>query len=239
MQYVCGELRDFLYCTRDHVSSNKVSNMENTAPSLDVSRKRKANVRDPHSDIGTKKKRPAKPHCALCKLAKRSVSNTLEQATSGQSNFGDLVAAVLQEVDTQLYIHTFPCRTEFWEHFKLTDLTTKICKDLGELYCTTYSLCDSGKDKYARFQLEWYKKCSFLLLEDPAEPSHPLYTVGRQWNSYRANHADRCSIYHSSAVLIAVQSATLSGHNLRDSLLSTRTHENTEHKKHNLVILLQ
>ena len=59
MQYVCGELRDFLYCTRDHVSSSKVSDMENTAPSLDVSRKRKANVRDPHSDIGTKKKRPA------------------------------------------------------------------------------------------------------------------------------------------------------------------------------------
>ena len=95
MQYVCGELRDFLYCTRDHVSSNKVSDMENTAPSLDVSRKRKANVRDPHSDIGTKKKRPAKPRRALCKSAKRSVSNALEQATSGQSNFGDLVAAVL------------------------------------------------------------------------------------------------------------------------------------------------
>ena len=107
MQYVCGELHDFLYCTRDHVSSNKVSDMENTAPSLDVSRKRKANVRDPHSDIGTKKKRPAKPRRALCKSAKRSVSNALEQATSGQSNFGDLVAAVLQEVDTQLYIHIY------------------------------------------------------------------------------------------------------------------------------------
>ena len=78
VQYVCGELRDFLYCTRDHVSSNKVSDMENTAPSLDVSRKRKANVRDPHSDIGTKKKLPAKPRRALCKSAKRSVSNALE-----------------------------------------------------------------------------------------------------------------------------------------------------------------
>ena len=68
--------------------------------------------------LGTKKKRPAKPRC---KSAKRSGSNTLEQATSGQSNFGDLVAAVLQEVDTQLYIHTFPCRAEF----KLTDLTSE------------------------------------------------------------------------------------------------------------------
>ena len=140
MQYVCGELRDVLYCIRDHVSLNKVSDMENTAPSFDVSHKPKANVRDPHSNIGTKKKRPAKPHRALCKSAKRNVSNALEQATSGQSNFGDLVAAVLQEVDTQLYIHTFPCRAEFWEHFKLTDLT-KICKDLGEsLSCSTTHL---------------------------------------------------------------------------------------------------
>ena len=77
---------------------------------LDVGRKRKASVRDLEGDIGTKKKRPVKPHRALCKSAKRSVSIALEQATAAQSNFDDVVAAVLQELDAQLRIRTFPCR---------------------------------------------------------------------------------------------------------------------------------
>ena len=77
----------------------------------------------------------------------------------------------------QLYIHTFPCRAEFWEKFKVTDLMAGICKALGELYCTTYKQCDKGK-KYAKFKLEWYRKCSLLLLESPAETSNPLYN---QW----------------------------------------------------------
>ena len=76
--------------------------MENTVPALDVSCKRKANVRNPDSDIRAKKKRPTKPRYALCKSVKRSISNALEQSASGQSNFGNVVAAVLHEVDTQL-----------------------------------------------------------------------------------------------------------------------------------------
>ena len=58
--------------------------------------------------------------------------------------------------------------------------------------------------EYANFQLEWYRKCSLLLLENPAETSNPLYS---QWYSYRANHSNQCSVYHSNAVLIGIQSA--------------------------------
>ena len=103
---------------------------------------------------------------ALNKSTKQSVSAALEKAISSPSSLdqvdsGELLASVLQEVDSQLYIHTFPCRAEFWEKFKVTDLVAGICKALGELYCTTYKQCDKGKEKYANFQLEWYRNVAY------------------------------------------------------------------------------
>jgi hypothetical protein len=59
---------------------------------------------------------------------KKAISSpNLDQADSG----GELLASMLQEVDSQLYIHTFPCRAEFWEKFKVTDIMAGICKALG------------------------------------------------------------------------------------------------------------
>ena len=46
--------------------------------------------------------------------------------------------SVLQEVDSQPYIHTFLCRAEFWEKFKASDTLAELCKALGGLYCAMY-----------------------------------------------------------------------------------------------------
>ena len=98
---------------------------------------------------GTKK---AQVRRSLNKSSKQSVSAALNKAISSPSSLnqadcgGELLASVLQEMDSQLYIHTFPCRAEFWEKFKVTDLMARICKALGELYCTTYKRCDNGKE---------------------------------------------------------------------------------------------
>ena len=189
--------------------------MENTAPTAGarVGRKRKASARDRDTPSASSKKKhegtkKAQVRRSLNKSLKQSVSAAPNKAISSPSSLdqadcgGELIASVLQEMDSQLYIHTFPCRAEFWEKFKVTDLMARICKALGELYCTTYKQCDNGKEKYTNFQLEWYRKCSLLLLENPAEASNPLYS---QWYSYRASHSNQCSVYHSNAVLIGIE----------------------------------
>ena len=125
--------------------------MENTAPaaSARAGRKRKASARD--REVPNKKKRggtkKAQLRSALNKSEKQRVLAALKKAVSSpnsldQADSGKLLASVLQEVDSQLYIHTFPCRAEFWEKFKVTDLMAGICKALGELYCTAYKQCD-------------------------------------------------------------------------------------------------
>ena len=73
------------------------------------------------------------------------------------------MAAVLGEVDDQLHIATFSRRSEFWEKLKLTDLLASVCTSLEEIYVAVYTKCGKGKDKFLHFQLEWYKRCSFML----------------------------------------------------------------------------
>ena len=167
--------------------------MENTVPTH-LGHKRKTSMRNQGTPAKKKREGTKKAQVRRClnKSAKQGIFTALKKAVSSpssldQADSGSELLAVLQEVDSQLYIHTFPCRADFWEKFKVTDL-------MGELYCTTYKQCDSGKEKYANFQLEWYRKCSLLLLENPAEASNPLYG---QWYSYRAKHSNQCSVYHS------------------------------------------
>ena len=58
-----------------------------------------------------------------------SLPSSLDQADCG----GKLLVSVLQEVVSQPYIHTFPCRAEFWEKFKASDTMAELCKALGGL----------------------------------------------------------------------------------------------------------
>ncbi len=137
-----------------------------------------------------------------------SSSSVDEWPQSTSKSDTELFASVLQDVDGQLHIYTYPCRAEFWEKFKVNDLMVKICNGLAELYSRTYNQCDKGKEKCSNFQLEWYRKCSLMLTDDfTKDVSHPLFTLSRNWLFFRNQDANSSSVYHCNAVLIAVQSA--------------------------------
>ena len=119
--------------------------MKNTAPTARIGCKQKASTqgRDTPSTSSKKKyegTKNAQVRRSLNKSLKQSVSAALNKAITLPSCLdqadcgGELLASMLQEMDSQLYIHTFPCRAEFSEKFKITDLMSRICKALGELY---------------------------------------------------------------------------------------------------------
>lgn len=128
----------------------------------------------------------------------------------------DLVASVLQQVDNELHIQSFQARSELWERFKVSDVFLLECESLRGLYRATYIQCSTGKDKHARFQLEWYQQCSFML-EDQDNPTvsavrstqHCLSDARdiSKWVDFRKNCSHICTTHDGNAVMIAVQSA--------------------------------
>ena len=126
----------------------------------------------------------------------------------------DLVASVLQQVDNELHIQSFQARSELWERFKVSDVFLLECESLRGLYRATYIQCSTGKDKHARFQLEWYQQCSFML-EDQDNPTvsavrstqHCLSDARdiSKWVDFRKNCSHICTTHDGNAVMIAVQ----------------------------------
>ena len=176
--------------------------------------KRRPAVAKLTSSASTKKRKRR----ALSKATKQRVTVVLKKAytstdqqTRPQNDAGsELFASVLQDVDGQLHIYTYPCRADFWEKFKINDLMAKICEGLAELYSRIYMQCDKGKEKHSKFQLEWYEKCSFMLRDDlTKDVAHPLFTLSYNWLLFRNQNVNSssASVYHCNAVLIAVQSA--------------------------------
>ena len=45
-----------------------------------------------------------------------------------------------------------------------------LCKAMIGDFCRVYESCDSGKDKYTRFVLEWHQHCSSFLMEPANAP---------------------------------------------------------------------
>jgi hypothetical protein len=121
--------------------------MENTVHTR-LGRKRKASIRDRGTPAKKKRGGTKKAQVRRClnKSAKQGVFKALKEAISSPSSLdqadsgSELLASVLQEVDSQLYIHTFPCRAEFWEKFKVTDLMAGICKALGVLHTSSVTM---------------------------------------------------------------------------------------------------
>ena len=53
---------------------------------------------------------------------------------------------------------------------------------LQNAFVEVYKACDKGKDKFLRFQLEWYSRCSFTLL---VEVESDTCCVLKSWKKYR------------------------------------------------------
>ena len=68
-------------------------------------------------------------------------------------------------MDDEAHIKAFPCRSEFWDSLKVSDLLPNICESLKSMYQATYTSSAKGKDKQMQFVPQWYQKCSGLLME--------------------------------------------------------------------------
>ncbi|MCG8626959.1 MAG: hypothetical protein MJE68_33785 [Proteobacteria bacterium] len=77
------------------------------------------------------------------------------------------------------------------------------------MYVTAYTNCGKGKDKYMSFQLEWYRRCSFMLQDSTPDTTTGTPNFGSWW-SFRNDliqMPEYHSLFHCNAVMIAVQSA--------------------------------
>ena len=44
-----------------------------------------------------------------------------------------------------------------------------VCKDLSDSFIHCYKQCDTGKEKYGRFQVKWHELCSTFLCVDETQ----------------------------------------------------------------------
>ena len=90
-----------------------------------------------------------------------------------------------------------------------SNLLPHICESLKNMYQATYGACTKGKDKYMRFQLQWYRQCSQMLLEKSVQSDNTycLSDATSKWFDFKNSWQTQCPTIHSNAVLIAVQGA--------------------------------
>ena len=117
----------------------------------------------PETEDSNQKKKSKSTRC-LKKAEKQAVATAINKVDKSE-----LVASVLEYVDKELHIHSFQERSTFWEKLKVSNILVTISECLRELYESTYiSKFSAGREKRARFQLEWYQQCGYLLLDDVA-----------------------------------------------------------------------
>ena len=141
----------------------------------------------------------------LIQKSQRTIVQAIQQVAAS-----DLVASVLGEVDDQLHIATFSNISAFWEKLKVSDLLPNLCTSLKDTYVTAYTSCGKGKDKYMSFQLEWYRRCSFMLQDSTPDTTTGTPDFGSWWsfrNDFLKQIPEHDSLFHCNAVMIAVQSA--------------------------------
>ena len=152
---------------------------------------------------GKRKRAPGKENRESAKKTKRCLNQREQRAISDavlNTDKADLLSAVLQQVDDEQHIKAFPCRSEFWDNLKVSDMLSNICEYLKTMYQATYASCSKGKDKHMWFILQWYENCSKMLVEKPDGQSDTIC----QWIDYRNKCQPQCSNFHSNSVMIAV-----------------------------------
>ena len=101
-----------------------------------------------------------------------------------------LVDAVVGKLSQESHMQLYPDRDELLA--LLLDSSGEemvtICAGLGDNFVSTYMNCNKGKDKYARFQVQWHHSCSKFLLPvqnigdhhlDNLPPDQLWYTLTR------------------------------------------------------------
>ena len=135
-------------------------------------------------------------------LLKKGEREEILKMLSGLQETG-VAQAVVSAVSSEHHMRIFKDRGDLWELLKSDQLFMGLVKQLVLLFVRIYQLCQTGKDKYSRFQVEWHKQCSSLLQDQCLQKE--LLEIHQQWLSYCAKcEADRAV---SNPIMVAVCSA--------------------------------
>ena len=149
------------------------------------------------------KKKPKKTRL----LKKDEKKALLDMLSDLASNSSDIVSAVINIVTKEVHIHVYKEREKLWSSLQnAQSLMLILVQGLTELFIRVYRSCQTGKDKYRRFQLEWHKQCS-LLLKDQVDQGgqKELSQIHQRWLGYCEGSGVAKEVYNP--VLIAVYSA--------------------------------
>ena len=154
-------------------------------------------------EVEVVKKKPRKTR-QLKKDEKKALLDMLDDLAS---NCFDVVAAVIDIVSKEDHIHVYKEREKLWSSLQgAQSLMSTLVKGLAELFIRVYKSCQTGKDKYCRFQLEWHKQCSMLLMDQVDQGSHKdLSQMHQRWLGYCEGSGVAKEVYNP--VLVAMYSA--------------------------------
>ena len=137
-------------------------------------------------------------------LRKDEKKALLDMLCNLASNSSDIVSAVINIVTKDVHIHVYKEREKLWSSLRSAQsLMLTLVKGLTELFIRVYKSCQTGKDKYCRFQLEWHKQCSLLLKDEvDQEGQKELSQIHQRWLGYCEGSGVAKEVYNP--VLIAV-----------------------------------
>ena len=140
-------------------------------------------------------------------LKKEEKKTLLDMLSNLVFDYSDVVCAVIDSVSKQKHIHVFEERGKLWNSLQSAQsLMFTLVKGLTELFIRVYKSCQTGKDKYCRFQLEWHRQCS-LLLRDQVDGgvNKELSQIHQRWLGY-CEGSGVAKVVHNP-VVIAIYSA--------------------------------
>ena len=132
----------------------------------------------------------------------------LDMLSDLASNSSDVVCSVISIVTQENHIHLYKEREKLWSSLQSAQsLMSTLVKGLTELFIRVYKSCQTGKDKYCRFQLEWHRQCSLLLKDHVDQGCRQKYLsqIHQRWIGYCEGRGVAKEVYNP--VLIAVYSA--------------------------------
>ena len=107
--------------------------------------------------------RPKRKSKILKKAEKQVLIEKLRAATSPCD---ETVGIVIKAINNQDHIHIFKERETFWNMLqKEQALLCAVFQGLVDLFVSVFKSCEKGKDRYSKFQIEWHKSCSMLLMD--------------------------------------------------------------------------
>ena len=150
-----------------------------------------------------RKKKPRKTRL----LKKDEKKLLLDMLSDLASNCSDVVSAVISTVSKEDHIHIYKERDMLWNSLQSAQpLMSTLVKGLTEIFIHVYKSCQTGKDKYCRFQLEWHKQCSLLLKGQIDQGCQKELTlIHQRWLGYCEGIGVPKEVYNP--VMIAVCSA--------------------------------